>query len=241
MAMPCPAKKKNAVSPRPSLAGKLRQLLAHGAAIAILDDDNLEADLAEMVGDGSGIIDRLLKSREVFVFVVADHERDAPAWHECNGRQGWRRSGFTLRRCKPRFDARDPIGGLFAADLRLGRVHGERNAKIGQRGSELALVLIGYRPVLVSVEVLRKTPQRLVELHQRAIVVADCVVIETENVVHRPAVRIEPLGLLQIRERAVKVAGANETGGSNGMGGGMAWIEPDCFVEIRKRLIELLP
>ena len=127
-----------------------------------------------------------------------------------------------MRRCKPRFDARDPVGGLSAADLLLCRVHAERNAKIGQRGGELAFMLIGYRTILVSIEVLRKEPQRLVKLDQRAIVIADRVVRETENIVNRATVGIEPLGLIQIRKRAVKIAAANETGGSDSMSGSVA-------------------
>ena len=71
---------------RADLAFELDQCAAHGATPDIVRLDHLEAELAELLGDGVGVVHRLLQLRHVLIGIVADHQRD-PLLGESLGRK----------------------------------------------------------------------------------------------------------------------------------------------------------
>ncbi len=79
---------------------------------------------------------------------------------------------------------------------------------------------------------MRREPERLVDLGQRALVIALLVVVDAEHVAHARMPRIEPKAFGQIRPGAIDVAFPDVGGGATGIGAGDFRIEPERLVVV---------
>jgi hypothetical protein len=189
--------------------------------------DHVEAELPEYLRNVGRVVRRIGERIGVPVFAVADDEGDAMAKRPNFGLQNrsvrsLRLDGSDLRLVggcpNLLLDPCDALGGFLPAELLLARIEAERDAVIGERGGEVASVLVGLGTKTVGVEVLRGNADCRVELGNRRAVVALGEVVISERVMDAGVVRIELEAFVEVAAAKVHLSLAHIAAAAAGIG-----------------------